>query len=77
MRSSKKFDYGVGKYYLTINSIPNNITLSRDSAESALYIYNKYNDIGKEIEWLGCWNGKKFEETSPPKEEKKKKGVKN
>ncbi len=72
MRSSKKFDYGVGKYYLTINSIPNNITLSRDTADTALYIYNKYNDVGKQIEWLGKWNGKKFEENNLPKEIEKK-----
>ena len=73
MRSSKKFDYGVGKYYLTINSIPNNITLSRDNADTALYIYKKYHEVGKQIEWLGKWDGKKFEETNLPKEMAKKK----
>lgn len=68
MRTSKKFDFGNGKYYLTINSIPNNVTIYRNTKKAALDAYRKYAEVGKKIEWLGKWNGKKFEQTSVPTE---------
>ena len=73
MRSSKKFDYGVGKYYLTINSIPNNVTIYRNDKKTALDAYRKYSEVGKKIEWLGKWNGKKFMETTAPSDKENKK----
>lgn len=73
MRNNKKFDYGKGKYYLTVNSIPNNITLSRDNALTALNTFKKYDAVGKQVEWLGQWNGKKFVETNLPKESEQSK----
>ncbi len=66
MRSSKKFDWGNGKYYLTINSIPNNVTIFRNTKKAAQDAYRKYSEVGKKIEWLGKWNGKKFIETTAP-----------
>ena len=68
MRPSKKFDFGTGKYYLTINSIPNNVTIFRNNKKAALDAFRKYSEVGKKIEWLGKWNGKKFMETNIPSE---------
>ncbi|HFA49317.1 MAG TPA: hypothetical protein ENJ95_09900 [Bacteroidetes bacterium] len=65
-RSRKKFDYGEGKYYFTIKSIPNNITMHRDTKEAAQEAYRKYKAIGKTVEWQGRWGGKKFAETTAP-----------
>ncbi len=60
----KGFSWSKGKYYLTIKDSPRNITLFRKSKNDAVFIYSRYKQEGKDIEWLGCWNGKKFEETS-------------
>lgn len=65
-RSSKKFDYGQGKYYFTIKTTPNNITMYRNTKEEAAQAFKKYFSLGKHVEWLGKWEGKKFMETSPP-----------
>lgn len=66
MRSGKKFDYAEGKYYFTIKTIPNNITMHRNTKEAAAEAFRKYLAIGKTVEWQGKWAGKKFAETSPP-----------
>ncbi|MCB0619296.1 MAG: hypothetical protein KDC43_03925 [Saprospiraceae bacterium] len=66
MKWDKKFSRGQGKYYFTIKSNPSNITLHRESKEDAANAYRRYMRIGKECEWHGRWNGKKFEEASPP-----------
>ncbi len=57
---------GKGKYYFTIKSNPNNITIFRNSKRSAVDAFMKYYRLGKEVEWLGKWDGKKFIENSPP-----------
>ena len=62
--SKKHFAYGKGNYYLNIKEFPRNILLFRKSREDAQYIFNRYKNEGKTIEWMGCWNGKKFEDTS-------------
>ncbi len=66
MRSRKKFDYAEGKYYFTIKTTPNNITMFRTTKEAASEAYQKYNSLGKTVEWQGRWSGKKFSETTPP-----------
>lgn len=70
-RSSKKFDYAVGKFYFTLKGSPSNITMHRNSKDEAEQAYIKYFSLGKQMEWHGKWNGKKFEETKPPMEKKK------
>lgn len=67
MRFSKKnFSPGKGKYYFTIKSMPNNITISRKDKNLAADAFRRYQKAGKEIEWLGKWDGKKFTEDTPP-----------
>ena len=53
---------------MTIKSIPNNITLFRKTKDSAHATFSKYKEVGKPIEWLGRWDGKKFVENTPPSE---------
>lgn len=66
MRLRKNFSMGKDKYYFTIKSVPNNITIYRKSKEAAMAAYRKYEKAGKEIEWLGKWDGKKFVESNTP-----------
>ncbi len=66
MRWKKKFAMGKGKYYFTIKANPNNITIFRNTKRAATEAFMKYHRLGKEIEWLGKWDGKKFTESSPP-----------
>ena len=66
MRKKKGFDFGKGKYYLTIVDFPNNITFHRLDKDAAVRAYSHYNAIGKKIEWLGKWDGKKFTESKAP-----------
>jgi len=66
MRFSKNFSPGKGKYYFTIKSIPNNITIYRKNKDAAASAFRRYKKAGKEVEWLGKWDGKKFTENSPP-----------
>lgn len=66
MRSKKNFDYGKGKYYFTIKSSPNNITIHRKEKEAAQRTFLHYLAMGKDIEWHGMWDGKKFTESSQP-----------
>lgn len=65
-RSTKKFDYVTGKYYFTVKGTPGNITMHRNNKIEAHQVYSNYFKLGKAVEWLGNWNGKKFEETKPP-----------
>lgn len=66
MRLRKKFPMGKNKYYFTIKAVPNNITIFRKSKQAAMDAFQKYQRAGKEIEWLGKWDGKKFTEESMP-----------
>ncbi|NNC94988.1 MAG: hypothetical protein HKN92_05450 [Chitinophagales bacterium] len=65
MKANKK-NYGKDKWFFTIKSIPNNITISRSTKDAASLAFHQYKAVGKQIEWLGKWNGKKFTETAPP-----------
>ena len=62
MRSRKKFDFAKGKYYITIKSVPNDITMSRKDRDNAIAAYQRYDEVGKTVVWHGCWNGKSFDE---------------
>jgi len=63
----KHFTLGVGKYYFNIRTGQQNITMSRADKKEATYAYLKYVELGKDVEWLGRWEGKKFSETTAPK----------
>ena len=43
--------------------------MNRTEKADASYAYWNYKNIGKNCEWLGMWNGKKFEDTTPPANE--------
>ncbi|MEN0007043.1 MAG: hypothetical protein AAF798_23030 [Bacteroidota bacterium] len=66
MALRKNFTMGKGNYYFTVKSIPNNITIYRKTKEAAAQTYRNYIKVGKDCEWLGKWDGKKFTESSPP-----------
>ncbi len=57
---------GKDKYYFTIKAMPNNITIYRSDKSAAIDAFLKYKSLGKECEWLGKWDGKKFTESSEP-----------
>ncbi len=64
---AKSFTYGKDKYYFNIkNAGPGSITIYRNNKKDAVNSFNSYVKVGKNCEWLGMWNGKKFEETSVP-----------
>ena len=63
---NKKYSLGKGKYYFSINSGLQKILIHRKSKNEAIQQYINYKKVGKDCEWLGCWNGKKFDETSLP-----------
>ncbi len=66
MRPNKNISLGKDKWYFTIKSTPNNITIFRKTRKTAEDAFNQYRKLGKECEWLGKWNGKKFIENTPP-----------
>ena len=62
----KNFEMGAGKYYFNVSSGPQNITIHRVEKENAVRSYQNYIKLGKNVEWLGKWDGKKFSETTEP-----------
>jgi len=66
MAKSKHYKMGVGIYYFNIKSGIQNIVISRASKEDAVNSFLMYKKVGKDAEWLGCWNGKKFDENTAP-----------
>lgn len=62
----KHFTLGKGKYYFNVKSGHSNITIHRGDKKTAVNIFNSYKRVGKEVEWLGKWTGKKFAETTEP-----------
>jgi len=65
--ASKKFEYGEGIYYFNIrNGGQSSITIKREKKNEAVDRYTSYKNLGKEVEWLGKWDGKKFTETNTP-----------
>lgn len=62
---AKKFEYGKGIYYFNVKSSgSSNITIKRKSKEEAINRFKNYENLGKEVEWLGKWDGKKFVEST-------------
>ena len=57
---------GEGKYYFNVRNGQQSITIMRENKKQAVDAYLSYKQIGKDCEWLGCWNGKKFDESSAP-----------
>lgn len=57
---------GVGKYYFNVLSGPQTVTIHRDEKPAAINMYHTYQKLGKKCEWLGRWNGKKFEDNAEP-----------
>jgi len=62
----KHFTLGIGKFYFNIRTGQQNITICRTDKKDAAYAYLSYVELGKDVEWLGRWEGKKFSETSSP-----------
>ncbi len=62
----KDFPMASGKYYFNIKNGQSNITISRDKRRDAENAFNNYISVGKTCEWLGMWNGKKFEDSTLP-----------
>ena len=64
-RSSKKFEFGKGIWYFNVFGGGNSaITIKRIELDKALDAYSTYlkTQRGK-CEWLGKWDGKKFQES--------------
>ena len=57
---------GKGSYYFNVKSGQQMITISRKDKQTAVNAFLSYKKVGKTCEWLGCWNGKTFNETTPP-----------
>jgi len=68
-RSSKKFEFAKGVYYLNLNKGYNSsITIKRMERQKAIDAYLSYLKTYKsKCEWLGQWDGKKFIETNVSK----------
>ena len=65
---AKKFDYGESIYYFNIRSTgQSSITIKRKDKKQAIQSFLDYKHVGKDVEWLGKWDGKKFQETTTPK----------
>lgn len=63
----KNFTMGEGHYYFSIKNGQQNITMYRKTKQAAVDAFQNYVKVGKDIEWHGCWDGKKFSESNPPK----------
>ncbi len=62
----KKFEMGVGKYYFNVLSGPQTVTIHRIEKAAAVNMFHTYKKLGKNCEWLGKWNGKKFDDNESP-----------
>ncbi len=65
-RSTKKFDFAEGKFYFNVQSGHQNVTINRSEQKEAEDTFKSYMKLGKKVEWLGKWNGKKFIENKEP-----------
>lgn len=62
----RNYTMGIGKYYFQIKSGQQNIIMNRDTKQAAVDAYLKYRKIGKNCEWLGRWEGKKYSDKGAP-----------
>lgn len=68
---NKKYALGEGKYYFTIKTGGmTNILINRKAKKDAVRAFKSYVKNGKDVEWHGKWQGKKFSDTTPPSGEK-------
>lgn len=63
-RRTKGFEFSKGIFYFTIKGGQRNITIHRKDKRAALKFFRLYKSVGKEIEWLGKWDGGKFIESN-------------
>lgn len=56
----KSYKLGSGKYYFQVRNGQQQITIFRNDKSAALNAFEKYNELGKDCEWLGFWDGKSF-----------------
>jgi len=56
----KPFTKTEGTFYFNVKTRDMNITIHRETLESAKSAFMGYVRQGKACEWLGQWNGKKF-----------------
>jgi len=66
MAANKKFTMGKGKYYFNVKTGQFNITISRENKKDAERVFQSYLKVGKRVEWLGKWTGKKFADDKAP-----------
>lgn len=59
----KKINFAEGVYYFNVYTQNYPVTIHRKKKSNAMKAFKRYNSSGKSCEWLGKWNGKKFEET--------------
>lgn len=57
---TKPFTKTVGMFYFNVKTRDMNITIRRETLENARMAFMGYVRQGKQVEWLGKWNGKKF-----------------
>jgi len=60
LQSSDYFE----RYYLKIMTPNSSTTITRSTKASAMIAYQYYHDQGREVIWLGKWNGQTFEDTT-------------
>ena len=66
MRRKKSYTMGEGNYYFNVKSGHQMITIYRNEKKAAVNAFKNYIKVGKDVEWLGCWDGKDFKETTSP-----------
>ena len=64
--AKKHYSMGKGKYYFNIKSGQSNILIHRNVKEEAEHMFLNYKKVGKNVEWLGKWTGKKYAENIAP-----------
>ena len=63
---NKNFKYAKGVYYFVVRNGQQNITIKRVKKNEAVMAFSAYKQNGKDVTWLGCWDGKKWQESSAP-----------
>lgn len=58
---TKPFTKSEGVFYFNVKTRDMNITVKRKDFQDAKKAFFNYVRQGKKCEWLGRWNGKKFE----------------
>lgn len=64
--AKKHYTMGKGKYYFNIKTGQSNILIHRNNREDAARMFLNYVKVGKNVEWLGKWTGKKYADSAIP-----------